>query len=43
MARTFSARFDSECDECGCDIWEGDEVGWRDGSVVHEDCMEDGE
>lgn len=35
MARTFDARFDSECDECGCEIYEGDEVGWLDGTVVH--------
>jgi hypothetical protein len=41
MAGTFSARFDSECGECFCDIYAGDEVGWRDDSVVHEECMED--
>lgn len=42
MARTFYARFDGECGECFCEIYEGDEVGWRDGEVVHVDCMDDG-
>lgn len=41
MASIFTARFDSECDESGTTIFEGDEVGWKDGSVVHEECMED--
>jgi hypothetical protein len=41
MAKTFSARFDSECDHCCHDIYEGDEAGWRDGVVVHEECLED--
>lgn len=40
---TFRAGFDSECDECGCMILEGDEVGWNDGVVVHEECMSEEE
>lgn len=39
MPFTFAARFDSECNECFCDIYEGDEVGWLDGQVVCEACL----
>ena len=43
MARTFSARFDSECNGCYGAIWEGDEVGWLNGEVVCETCLIEGE
>lgn len=41
MARTFTARFDSECNGCFNTIFEGDEAGWKDGEVVCEQCLED--
>ena len=41
MPRTFTARFDSECGHCFGTIFEGDEVGWRDDEVVHDQCMEE--
>jgi hypothetical protein len=40
MARTFTACYDSECNGCFCDIYEGDEIGWLDGEVVCESCLE---
>ena len=43
MARTFSARFDSECNGCYGAIFEGDEVGYLDGEVVCETCLTEAE
>lgn len=37
--RTFTARFDSECQHCGSDISEGDDIAYIDDAVACEDCV----
>lgn len=36
--RRFTARYDSECAECGSDIEEGDTAGYVDDEVCCDDC-----
>lgn len=35
---TFRAMYRGVCAACGDDIAAGDEVGYRDGALVHDDC-----
>lgn len=38
-SRVFTAAYDGGmCNECGVEIWEGDEVQYVDDELVHEDC-----
>jgi hypothetical protein len=37
-SRVFTAQYDGMCEECGGEIWEGDEVQFVDDVLVHEDC-----
>lgn len=41
----FTAQFDSECDTCGGDIYEGDEAGYLPGAnrASCQDCIEEHE
>lgn len=39
MPRTFTARFDSECEHCGGPISEGDEIAYIDDAVACEGCV----
>lgn len=44
MGPWFEARYDSDCDSCGCRIFEGDRIradGY--GGYVCEECGEDGD
>lgn len=41
MPRTFTARFDSECQHCGASITEGDEIAYLDDEIACEDCVAD--
>lgn len=38
LGPTFYARFDSECTECGNDVWEGDLAGFMDDQFVCDAC-----
>ena len=40
MANPFPNRFDSECQECECELLEGDTVFADDGNFICEDCAE---
>jgi hypothetical protein len=40
MAATFTARYESECAECGDPIEPGDEAGYLDDEVCCEECVE---
>jgi hypothetical protein len=39
----FTARYDSECNECFGDIWEGDQARYKEGEVVCEECGSTGD
>lgn len=36
--KTFTAVYDGSCNECGDDIFEGDEIAYLDDDVVCADC-----
>ena len=40
---TYPAYSDTECEGCGLNIWEGDEIGFVDGEKVCERCWEEEE
>jgi hypothetical protein len=40
LGPVFTARFDSVCEPCGGDIYEGDEARMYDGTAMHPDCAE---
>lgn len=40
MARTFTAKYDGSCSNCGVDIEPGDDVGYVDDEINCENCFE---
>lgn len=40
MPATFTARYKSDCSECGEEIYPGDEAGYVDDEVCCEDCVD---
>lgn len=38
MANPFETKFDSECQECGSFVWEGDLMYSNDGTFLCKDC-----
>lgn len=40
MPATFTARYESDCAECGAAIEPGDEAGYVDDEVCCEDCVD---
>lgn len=38
--KRFTARYDSECNGCLGEIWEGDEAGYVEGEVMCELCCD---
>lgn len=44
MARTFTARYPGECDDCGFAFDEGDLIGYDDGdNLAHARCLDEAE
>ncbi|WP_285438068.1 hypothetical protein [Streptomyces sp. ISL-98] len=41
--RKFNARFDSECQHCGGDIEEGDEIAYVEDQIACESCVAEAE
>ena len=41
MSNPFKAQFDSTCNSCGAEIFDGDDVYAVDGDFVCEDCAEE--
>ena len=42
MPRTFPARYDGECNECGLEFWAGDDIGYVDDEIACADCVHSG-
>lgn len=41
MIRRFTARYDSDCNQCGSAIYEGDEAGYIDDVVCCDNCCDE--
>lgn len=41
VSKNFGAAYDSECSECGADIYECDTIAMYDGSAICEECADE--